>query len=374
MIKILADTTSTISVDEAKELGIYYLPQIIVFDDKSYRDDNEITTEEFLDKLRKSVILPKTAAPPPALYTPIYEEIASNGDTALVLAPSSKVSGTYRSAVVAAQDFAKAKIDVIDTQFLRLAGSRSIVRPKLSKLAPRFTIHEDDEAEFGNPDLLPYKAWNLDAGAEYYFGRNAALSIGGFYKSIDNFIVDGFFEDSDAPYNGVYRGTAFSEAIIPVNGDKAEVAGLEASYSQVFDMLPAPFDGLLAQANYTYTWSKAKLFDGRSIALPSNSRNTFNLVLGYEKGPFDIRLAGTYRDKYLDEVGGDAETDRYVDNHFQLDLSVKFKVTDNVRLYGEWVNINNAKYFAYQNYANSQRLLQYEEYGSTFKFGVKANF
>ena len=257
---------------------------------------------------------------------------------------------------------------------LRLAGSRSIVRPKLSKLAPRFTINEDDEAEFGNPDLLPYKAWNLDAGAEYYFGRNAALSIGGFYKSIDNFIVDGFFEDSDAPYNGVYRGTAFSEAIIPVNGDKAEVAGLEASYSQVFDMLPAPFDGLLAQANYTYTWSKAKLFDGRSIALPSNSRNTFNLVLGYEKGPIDIRLAGTYRDKYLDEIGGDAETDRYVDNHFQLDLSVKFKVTDNVRLYGEWVNINNAKYFAYQNYANSQRLLQYEEYGSTFKFGVKANF
>jgi TonB-dependent receptor len=159
-----------------------------------------------------------------------------------------------------------------------------------------------------------------------------------------------------------------------VNGDKAEVAGLEASYSQVFDMLPAPFDGLLAQANYTYTWSKAKLFDGRSIALPSNSRNTFNLVLGYEKGPIDIRLAGTYRDKYLDEIGGDAETDRYVDNHFQLDLSVKFKVTDNVRLYGEWVNINNAKYFAYQNYANSQRLLQYEEYGSTFKFGVKANF
>lgn len=127
MIKILADTTSTISVDEAKELGIYYLPQIIVFDDKSYRDDNEITTEEFLDKLRKSVILPKTAAPPPALYTPIYEEIASNGDTALVLAPSSKVSGTYRSAVVAAQDFAKAKIDVIDTQLIG-PGFGTVVR------------------------------------------------------------------------------------------------------------------------------------------------------------------------------------------------------------------------------------------------------
>ncbi|MHB8136588.1 MAG: DegV family protein, partial [Anaerolineaceae bacterium] len=44
MIKILADTTSTLSVDEAKNLGVYYLPQIIVFGDKSYRDDNEIST------------------------------------------------------------------------------------------------------------------------------------------------------------------------------------------------------------------------------------------------------------------------------------------------------------------------------------------
>lgn len=127
MIKILADTTSTISVAEAKKLGIYYLPQIIVFDDKSYRDDNEITTEEFLDKLRKSTSLPKTAAPPPALYTPIYEEIASKGDTALVLAPSSKVSGTYRSAIVSAQDFSKTKIDVIDTQLIG-PGFGTVVR------------------------------------------------------------------------------------------------------------------------------------------------------------------------------------------------------------------------------------------------------
>lgn len=257
---------------------------------------------------------------------------------------------------------------------MRVAGSRSLVRPKLSKLAPRFTINEDDEAEFGNPDLLPYKAWNLDMGVDYYFGRNAALSFGAFYKSIDNFIVDGFFDEDDAPYNGVYRGTAFSEALIPVNGDTAEVAGFEASYSQVFDTLPAPFDGLLAQANYTYTYSKGKLFDGRAIPLPSSARNTFNAVLGYEKGPIDIRLAGTYRDKYLDEIAGSADTDRYVDNHFQLDLSVKFAVTDNIRLYGEWVNINNAKYFAYQNYAGDKRLLQYEEYGPTFKFGARVNF
>ncbi|MEX6724663.1 TonB-dependent receptor [Parapedomonas caeni] len=257
---------------------------------------------------------------------------------------------------------------------LRAAGYKSLMRPKLSKMAPRFTINEDEEAEFGNPDLKPYIAWNLDAGVEYYFAPNAAVTFGGFYKSIDNFIIDGFFEADDAPYNGVYRGTTFAEAIIPLNGDKAEVAGIEASYSQVFTMLPAPFDGLLMQANYTYTWSKGTLFDGRSISLPSNSRNTFNLVLGYEKGPIDLRVAGTYRDKYLDEIGGSADEDRWVDNHFQIDISAKYKLTDAIRLYAEWVNVNNAKYFAYQNYNGRQRLLQYEKYGPTVKVGARVTF
>ncbi|MBA3073632.1 MAG: DegV family protein, partial [Anaerolineae bacterium] len=102
-------------------------PQIIIFGEKSYRDDTEISTVEFLDKLRKSTSLPKTAAPPPALYTPIYEEIVKNGDSALVLTPSSKVSGTFRSATVAAQDFQDADITVIDTKLIG-PGFGTVVR------------------------------------------------------------------------------------------------------------------------------------------------------------------------------------------------------------------------------------------------------
>lgn len=75
MIKFFADTTSTISPAEAKQLGVYYLPQIIVFGDKAYRDDNEITSAEFLSRLKSSSSLPKTAAPPPALYTPMFKEL-----------------------------------------------------------------------------------------------------------------------------------------------------------------------------------------------------------------------------------------------------------------------------------------------------------
>ncbi len=116
MIKIIADTTSTISPSDAKSLGIHFMPQMIIFGDKEYRDDYEISTQVFLEKLRASSTLPKTAAPSPALYTPIFKELLEQNHTVLVICPSSKVSGTYRSAIVAAQDFPDANIFIVDTQ------------------------------------------------------------------------------------------------------------------------------------------------------------------------------------------------------------------------------------------------------------------
>ncbi len=115
MIRIVADTTSTLTVDDAKSLGIYLLPQMIIFGEKEYRDDTEITSEEFLTKLKSASALPKTAAPSPALYAPIFQEILSAGDSVLILCPSAKVSGTFRSAMVAAQDFPDTDIKVVDT-------------------------------------------------------------------------------------------------------------------------------------------------------------------------------------------------------------------------------------------------------------------
>ena len=258
---------------------------------------------------------------------------------------------------------------------LRAAGYKSLVRPKLSKLAPIYTINEDEEAEFGNPDLKPYRAWNADASVEYYFDSKGAVSVGAFYKSIDDFIVDQTLQDG-----GYFQGIKYSELTRAINGETATVFGIEASYSQVMSFLPGPLDGLLLQLNYTYTdatgtvLTDGEIDDPRDITLPAASKHTGNIVIGYEKGPFDLRAAGTYRSKYLDEIGGEASEDRYVDNHFQIDLSAKYKLTDGVRLFAEWINVNNAKYFAYQNFENRKRLLQFEEYGPTVKFGAKVNF
>lgn len=258
---------------------------------------------------------------------------------------------------------------------LRLAGYKSLVRPKLSNLAPRVMVNEDDEAEFGNPNLKPYSAWNLDASAEWYFTNSSALTAGVFWKSIKDFIVT---VRDDRP--GTVYGVPYQESDTFTNGETARVKGVELSYAQRFTFLPAPLDGLLLNANYTFTDATGTVFDGdnltdpRRIALPASSKHTFNVVLGYEKGPISLRAAGTYRDKYLDELGGAADEDRHVDQHFQLDLSAKYEIRKGVRIFADWVNVTDAPYFAYQNYAGAKRLLQYEKYSWTAKFGVSASF
>lgn len=258
---------------------------------------------------------------------------------------------------------------------LRLAGYRSIVRPGPFQQAPRITVEEADdgerEGEFGNPGLRPTEAWNIDAAAEYYMTDNGAIFASVFYKSVEDFIVEQNFDDG-----GVFRGVAFDEATVFTNGDEGDIFGVELGFSQA---LSGMLDGFVVQANYTYTDASGTITtvasEGpRNIPLPATSEHTANFSLGYDKGPFDIRLSGTYRDGYLDELSDEAELDRYVDDHFQLDLSAKFRATDNLQLYYEWVNINDAKYFAFNRLGGRENLLQYEEYNWTMKFGARYTF
>jgi DegV family protein with EDD domain len=130
MITIITDTTSSLTTKRANDLNIPYLPQIIIFGQDSYRDDTEIDTATFLKKLREFPTLPKTAAPPPALYTPIYKEEIEKGNSIIVITPSSEVSGTARSATVAAEEFPGADIRIIDTRSIA-AGLGSVVLQSL---------------------------------------------------------------------------------------------------------------------------------------------------------------------------------------------------------------------------------------------------
>jgi hypothetical protein len=101
---------------------------------------------------------------------------------------------------------ANLRFDLNDSVVLRSAIYRSLFRPNIADIAPRFAVEQNDEdereGEFGNPDLDPYTAWNVDAGAEWYFADNSVLQAGIFYKKIDDFIVRSVVEDTT--FNGIF--------------------------------------------------------------------------------------------------------------------------------------------------------------------------
>jgi DegV family protein with EDD domain len=116
MVQIIADTLCSIPVPKAQELGIPFLPQIVIFGNESFRDDTEMDSALFIKKLRAANQLPKTAAPPPELYHPFYEKLKAENNSGIVIAPSAGLSGTVRSAEVAALDFPGVDIRVLDTK------------------------------------------------------------------------------------------------------------------------------------------------------------------------------------------------------------------------------------------------------------------
>lgn len=116
MTVIVADTTCGLPRDLLKQRGIPCIPQVVIFGDESYHDDEQLDTSAFLRKLKASPTLPKTSAPEPPLYFPFFEEAKENGRSVVVVAPTGKASGTVRSAETAAQEFPGLDVRVVDTQ------------------------------------------------------------------------------------------------------------------------------------------------------------------------------------------------------------------------------------------------------------------
>ena len=265
------------------------------------------------------------------------------------------------------------RFNAADDVVLRAGVYRSLVRPNLADLAPRLLVEESSagevEAELGNADLDPYKAWNYDLSAEWYFGRNAVLQVGPFYKQIDDFIATSYFT------NQTYSGVQIGEGTRPENGGKATVLGVELNYQQALDFLPSPFDGFLIGANYTYVDSEGD-FAGRKIDLPATSKNVYNAMLGYEKYGFSVRLAATHRSEFLDEVSEEGDEDRWVLGHLQYDLTARYRITPQLQVFAEGINLTDEPLRAVYRgtAAGGDRLSQFEEYSWTVKAGLRFSF
>jgi len=116
MVKIITDTTSCLPTDIANRFNIPVIPQIITFGQDSYYEGSQMDIDTFMERLKNSGELPKTAAPPPELFIEQFKKLVPDGEPILCIHPSKEISGTVRSASVAIKDFPDAYIRVIDTR------------------------------------------------------------------------------------------------------------------------------------------------------------------------------------------------------------------------------------------------------------------
>ena len=111
-VKIIVDSTCDIVPANQNKFSV--VPLTIRFGDTEYADGVELTKEQFYEKLVESDVLPTTSQATPGAFLPVFEEVTAAGDSAVVIALSSKLSGTYESALTAAEGFDN--IFVVDSE------------------------------------------------------------------------------------------------------------------------------------------------------------------------------------------------------------------------------------------------------------------
>ena len=285
------------------------------------------------------------------------------------------------------------KWEPVDNLILRFAASKAIARPNFGDMQAYQVLNADVKegvnrdpnnpdqelpvtdldltgSSFDNPYLEPMKANQFDLSLEWYFDpdKGGMAWVNFFRKDVKDYFRR---QTQLVTYPGA-DGNEYDYLVTrPVNIGTARIQGAEIGWTQFFDFLPAPFDGLGVSANYTYIDSSTKVpndpdvvptdTDGSTFGdLPADglSKNSYNVAAFYEKGPWQIRLAYNWRSEFLlsvgpngyngtnDNLAGESVAWKlpvYSDAYGQLDGSIFYRFNDRVQVGLEMNNLNNAE-------------------------------
>ena len=116
--KIIADSSADLMNKEKEQVTL--VPLSITFDEEEYKDGVTIDHKTFYEKLIESDVLPTTSQVAPFDFAEKFKEVEEAGESAVVITISSKLSGTYQSAMIAANDFEN--IYVVDGASAAIGG------------------------------------------------------------------------------------------------------------------------------------------------------------------------------------------------------------------------------------------------------------
>ena len=131
MVRIVTDSTADLTKEQQQAAGITVVPLNVHFGDQVFRDHVDLTADEFFRRLKASAQLPRTSQPSVGVFEEAYRTLRENGDEIVSVHLSSKVSGTYNSALMAAKAVDEQAIEVVDSLstsmalgFMALEGAR----------------------------------------------------------------------------------------------------------------------------------------------------------------------------------------------------------------------------------------------------------
>ena len=281
-------------------------------------------------------------------------------------------SGEYTNFFPSAQ----LRIALDERTNLRFAVATSIARPLYYDLAPHTSITQGATASdpnavsLGNTELKPTTSVNYDVMYEHYSSDVGIMSLGVFYKSVQDFIYNQSFTYTGAPFEG-YNATQ------PRNGRGGTIYGLEGAYVQRFSFLPGALSGFGFDANATYTQSTSDIEGREGKPFPRQANWNGNAALTFARGIVSSRLTMQYNGPYIYTLGDgtpSAKTgDTYMMEHKQFDASVNVQLLANTQVVLQVLNLNNAP-FGYYFGNNKGAIKQRELYGSTTSLLFRVNY
>ena len=251
---------------------------------------------------------------------------------------------------------ANLKFDVNPDLVVRTGLAKTIARPDFSALGGSVSLNDDAlSGSGGNVNLNPVRSTNFDLSAEWYFAPKAMLSAGFFYMDLRSIVAQG--TSTGTYYNNKRSALAEYQITSPFNTSGTN-KGVELSYQQP---LGQNFGFL---ANYTY--ADGELDDGGELL--NSSKNTYNVTGYFENERFSARLAYNFRSAY--KAGVDRGASQHVDDMPSLAGSINVKLTENLTLTFDALNITNETIKMYAE--NHDRPRAFYSNGRTFYLGLRA--
>ncbi|PCK08489.1 MAG: hypothetical protein COA42_09035 [Alteromonadaceae bacterium] len=308
---------------------------------------------------------------------------------------------------------------------LRLSATKTITRSDLSKLSGlNFTL-EGQRAEIfsatrGNPNLKPYTSNNIDLSLEWYFTKHSYLSLGYYYKRVNNFITtqavtpsdsDGFFAVTD-PLNGPRAdaarqsllveqpGVPITEQLIieniatpipdtensillgsnedalaswtitqPINnGGSLTLNGIELAFQHQFENTDFGVASNITLTGGGTDYDLRKT--GEQFVLPGRS-DTANFIGYYDNGKLSVKLGYNWRDQFLSNTHVDITGDQpvFTESRQDIDIKITYHVNNQLTTYIEGLNLNGSTQRDFSRYKS--QLISAQSFGKTLRAGFR---